>query len=50
MPGGFTSSNRDGYQTVDEEAFTRQARPPGPPNPVPPHAAAPAAPGAYQTL
>ena len=44
MPGGFTSSGREGYQTVDEPR-EQPARPTGPPP-----ANAPAPPGAYQAV
>jgi len=52
MPGGFTSGGREGYQTVDDDAFVRNIRP-GPPVPqkaAPPPADLPAAPGAYQSV
>jgi len=53
MPGGFTSNGREGYQTVDDEAFVRNVRPvpsvpPKNAPSVPP--AEPVAPGAYQTV
>lgn len=55
MPGGFTSTGDDRYQTVDDDAsFVRANRPPAP---TPSHNAPPmptpatqAAPGAYQTV
>lgn len=54
MPGGFTSSGREGYQTVDEEPFIRNARPTPPaphrPGNVALPADAPTAPGAYQSV
>jgi hypothetical protein len=54
MPGGFTSSGREGYQTVDEEPFIRNARPTPPaahrPGSVAPPTDIPAAPGAYQSV
>ncbi|KAF5370239.1 hypothetical protein D9615_010071 [Tricholomella constricta] len=47
MPGGFTSSGREGYQTVDEERPSHTSRPPVPAPPLSnTHSAAP---GAYQT-
>ncbi|KAF5375229.1 hypothetical protein D9758_000261 [Tetrapyrgos nigripes] len=50
MPGGFTSSGREGYQTVDEEPPlppppTQHSRPAAPPPP-----SGPQAPGAYQSV
>ncbi|KAF4623329.1 hypothetical protein D9613_001814 [Agrocybe pediades] len=51
MPGGFTSGGREGYQTVDDEAFVRNVRPaPSIPHKHAPTAETPAAPGAYQTV
>jgi hypothetical protein len=54
MPGGFTSSGREGYQTVDEEPFIRNVRPTPPaphrPGNVAPPADVPTAPGAYQAV
>lgn len=51
MPGGFTSTGRDGYQAMDEERHVETSRPP-PVNlttaPPPPTGAG--GPGAYQTL
>ncbi|KDR84998.1 hypothetical protein GALMADRAFT_308768 [Galerina marginata CBS 339.88] len=50
MPGGFTSNGREGYQTVDDDAFVRNIRPAQ----SVPHKSAPtaepAAPGAYQAV
>ncbi|KAJ8084008.1 hypothetical protein PM082_002775 [Marasmius tenuissimus] len=58
MPGGFTSSGRDGYQAMDEERSVETSRPhpPPPANPAgahpppPPPANTGTGPGAYQTL
>ncbi|KAF5314050.1 hypothetical protein D9611_006819 [Ephemerocybe angulata] len=52
MPGGFTSSGNDRYQTADDDAsFVRASRPPAPapaqPAPGPPSTAPP---GAYQVV
>ncbi|KAI3622601.1 hypothetical protein WG66_015325 [Moniliophthora roreri] len=58
MPGGFTSTGRDGYQAMDEERPVETSRPA--PRPAPPTTAPTAAtpappttnagPGAYQSL
>ncbi|CAA7265793.1 unnamed protein product [Cyclocybe aegerita] len=49
MPGGFTSNAREGYQTVDDDTFVRNARPaPASQRPAPPTEQT--APGAYQTV
>ncbi|KAJ2920335.1 hypothetical protein MD484_g220, partial [Candolleomyces efflorescens] len=51
MPGGFTSSSNDRYQTVDDDAsFVRASRPPAPPPAAPPASNQAAPPGAYQTV
>ncbi|TFK41149.1 hypothetical protein BDQ12DRAFT_427035 [Crucibulum laeve] len=49
MPGGFTSSGRDGYQNVDEESVHASVRPPAA-HSSPPQQGPPPAPGAYQTV
>ncbi|PPQ64400.1 hypothetical protein CVT26_002107 [Gymnopilus dilepis] len=51
MPGGFTSNGREGYQTVDDDSFVRNARPGASVS----HKSAPSAeevpaPGAYQSV
>ncbi|KZT02718.1 uncharacterized protein LAESUDRAFT_705762 [Laetiporus sulphureus 93-53] len=48
MPGGFTSSGRDGYQSVDEPAEVQTPKPLGSTQPVP--TTQPNAPGAYQNV
>jgi hypothetical protein len=49
MPGGFTSTGRDGYQTVDDETHNHQ--PPQPrATPKPVLVNNPAAPGAYESV
>ncbi|PPQ64267.1 hypothetical protein CVT24_008405 [Panaeolus cyanescens] len=54
MPGGFTSGDREGYQTVEDDAFIRNVRlptgPSPPQKPPGPETTAPTAPGAYQTV
>ncbi|KAL0565595.1 hypothetical protein V5O48_016428 [Marasmius crinis-equi] len=58
MPGGFTSSGRDGYQAMDEERHVESVRPPPGPPPAnsagagahPPPPTTNSGPGAYQTL
>lgn len=51
MPGGFTSGGREGYQTVDDDAFVRNVRPgPAVPQKSAPPADLPSAPGAYQSV
>ncbi|TEB35036.1 hypothetical protein FA13DRAFT_1811583 [Coprinellus micaceus] len=51
MPGGFTSSGNDRYQTVDDDAsFVRTSRPPAPAPAQSPAANQAAPPGAYQTV
>ncbi|KAF8203652.1 hypothetical protein BJ912DRAFT_940619 [Pholiota molesta] len=51
MPGGFTSGGREGYQTVDDDAFVRNVRAgPAVPQKSAPPADLPSAPGAYQSV
>ncbi|PPQ80832.1 hypothetical protein CVT25_001957 [Psilocybe cyanescens] len=51
MPGGFTSNGREGYQTVDDDAFVRGIRTaPSVPHKAAPAAEPPSAPGAYQSV
>ncbi|KAG7099224.1 hypothetical protein E1B28_001090 [Marasmius oreades] len=53
MPGGFTSTGRDGYQAMDEESHVESNRPPPLPvnsTTVPPPTTNMGGPGAYQTL
>ncbi|KAF9015169.1 hypothetical protein BDQ17DRAFT_1340602 [Cyathus striatus] len=50
MPGGFTSSGREGYQTVDDEDNFRSGRPPSKPQQAQnPHTVA-GSPEPYQTV
>ena len=50
MPGGFTSSGREGYQTVDEPVDVQTPTPLGTTQPPPPPTTQQGAPGAYQNV
>ncbi|EPT04326.1 hypothetical protein FOMPIDRAFT_1028088 [Fomitopsis schrenkii] len=50
MPGGFTSSGREGYQTVDETVDVQTPKPLGTTQPPPPPTTQQGAPGAYQNV
>lgn len=50
MPGGFTSSGRDGYQTVDEPVDVQTPKPLGTTQPPPPPTTQQGAPNAYQNV
>ncbi|KAF9453811.1 hypothetical protein P691DRAFT_812423 [Macrolepiota fuliginosa MF-IS2] len=49
MPGGFTSSGREGYQNVDDESFNHQPRP-TPKTTAPNNPSTLSPPGAYETV